>query len=409
MVISLKRVIRMNNLKVKLTVSMIITTIGLFIVTFLFVYFYQKNHIFDKAIYSIENELNRFSSYDESPEEELLNRARFFDVEVIFPNDEEAYLSTKEKELLKIYKSAEYTLGEVGTAKNNFGEFYYLIEEVYDDFLFDERQNSSINSKIPILLYIDITSSINVVKRINYIFFVMLIASIVIEGLVGIYIGSSFEKSQKRLKHFFENASHELKTPLMSIMGYAEGIKTDVISDKKMASDVIIRKSEKMKLLIDEILNISKLDSREYVLKNDNVDLVDIVEESLENFKLIKEEKNISLKFDISSEIREIKADALQIYKAVNTIIDNAFKFARARVDVKLYNTRKYVYLEIYNDGENISEENAKHIFDRFYSAGDFSTGIGLAMAKEILILSGGDIDFKNKDDGVSFILKFIK
>ncbi len=97
----------------------------------------------------------------------------------------------------------------------------------------------------------------------------------------------------------------------------------------------------------------------------------------------------------------------MQIYKAINTIIDNAFKFASRKIVISLYNIEKYICIEVYNDGKRISLENEKHIFDRFYSEGDFSSGIGLAMAREILILSGGDIEFKNKRDGVSFVLKF--
>ncbi len=234
----------MNRTKIKLTSIMIITTVILFIITFLSVYLYQKNYIFDKAIYSIENELTYFNNYDKSPEEDLLNRDRVFNVEVIFPDDKEVYLQAKERKLLENYHNNKYNLGEIITVKNNFGEFYCLIEEVSDDLFIDYKEESSTDNKVPILLYIDVTSSSNVIKKINYIFFIMLVLSIIVEGLVGVYLGSSFEKSQKKLKHFFENASHELKTPLMSIMGYAEGIKTGVIEDKDMASDVIIKKSK---------------------------------------------------------------------------------------------------------------------------------------------------------------------
>lgn len=397
----------MNKARLKLTIAMVMTTLAVFLVTFISIYFYQKNYIFDQAIYALEMELEYLDNYDQAPSEILANQARVFNVEVVFPQDGDIYLSPKDKEIIKRYQAQEYVFGEVTSTSNPFGDFYYLVEEVSGDLFRESFDQAGGDETVPIILYVDITSSTNVVKKINYIFFIMLIISVLIEGLVGIYLGSGFEKSQKKLKHFFENASHELKSPLMSIMGYAEGIKRGVITDKTMASDVIIKKSLKMKGLIDEILTISKLDSKEYILRQDRVELEDIVEESIDNFRLVQKERKIELKFEIRSQVRPIIGDGLQIYKAVNTVIDNAFKFAHTTIRIQLYESAKYQYLEIYNDGRPIAKENAKHIFDRFYSQGNFSTGIGLAMAKDILVLGGGDIEFMNQSHGVSFILKF--
>ncbi|PIE76866.1 MAG: hypothetical protein CSA13_02390 [Clostridiales bacterium] len=161
-----------------------------------------------------------------------------------------------------------------------------------------------------------------------------------------------------------------------------------------------------MKLLVDEILNISKLDSKEYVLKREKVDIRDIVEQSLDNFRQLAIQKSIKIVTEIDEVHTEINVDALQIYKAINTIIDNAFKYAVSTVMIKTYLKRNALYVDIYNDGKPIDKQRAAHIFDRFYSTNDYNSGIGLAMAKEILRLSKGDVLIENAKDGVVFKVK---
>ncbi len=398
----------MKNIRVKLTLIMVITTIILFSITFFAINFYQKNYIFDKVIYSLENEIKFFTDHEYS--EDFSGKSRFFDVQTLFLEEEEyIYLYDDEKRLIDIYKNGNYTLGQIESAYNEYGEYYFLVENIKEPIFFDEDIRDNTEEEIPVMFYVDVTSSINVVNRINYIFFIMFILMIIIEGLVGIYLGSRLEDTQKKLKHFFQNASHELKSPLMSIQGYAQGISTGIIDDTKMASEIIINKSDKMRLLIDEILNISKLDTKGYILKKETIDIRDIIEDSLDNYISLIDTKKIDVEINVDEKNTQIVGDALQIYKAINTIIDNAFKFAISTVSIRTYRKNSFLYIDIYNDGEKISNDNMKHIFDRFYSANDFSTGIGLAMAKEILMLSKGDIMVKNIEDGVLFQVKLPK
>lgn len=402
----------MKNLKLKLTLVMITTTVFLFLITFFSINYYQKNYIFDKAISSLENEVEYFKNYEEPL---LDDKERFFNVEILFLENyyESNYLNKIEKFFQEQYKEGKLNYDTVEKISNDYGEYYVLITKVPND---TEAGNDDLDkdlliepSEISVIFYTDITLSSNIVNKINTLFFILLVIMIIVEGLVGIFLGSRLENSQIRLKHFFQNASHELKSPLMSIQGFAEGIKTGVVEDNVMASDIIIRKSEKMKLLVDEILNISKLDSKEYILKKEAVDIRDIVEESVETYRSILDEKKLLLNLEITDKSTEITADALQIYKAINTVIDNAFKFAKSKVDIKVYIDKNFLHVDVFNDCSNLNDEHARHIFDRFYSSSSFSTGIGLAMAKEILNLSNGDILFQNVKDGVVFKIKIPK
>ncbi len=393
----------MKDVKIKLTVVMICTTLILFLITFFTIKVYQQNYILNSAITALKSEVKFF----ENPEKEMdyLDYDRLFNVEV-FPLDGfEKYYRDSEDYFKTLYEGSKFKYNEIIRDSNEFGEFY-LAFTMADDYFFREKPN---NKLIPVVCYIDITASTNVVHKINNIFFILLIIIIIVEGLVGLYIGSKFENSQTKLKHFFQNASHEFKSPLMSIEGYAEGIRTGVIEDQEMASNIIIDKSRSMKVLIDEILNISMLDSNSYVLKKEIVDIRDIIEESVDNFMPYATENNIEFNLEFNVEESEIKVDPLQIYKAINTVIDNAFKFSLSKVLITLYEDKKYLYISIYDDGENISEENKKHIFERFYSKDNFSSGIGLSMAKEILHLHKGDIVLDNKEEGTLFTISILK
>ncbi len=437
----------MRNMKMKIIISMISTTLLLFLLTLFFINYYQKNYIIDKAMDSLENEVYLFTGIESMDYMDMENNDRFFGVQVLFVDElmyddenvnqsndglyEYEYFTKEEKYFKKLYQSGELPLNEIKKINNNFGEYYVLLakipyeimseemeQDIFNDneMLFDVEEdddsnyisNENSSQSTLAIFYTDITFSANIINRLNYVFFIMLLIAVIIEGMVGIYLGTKFELSQRKLKHFFQNASHELKTPLMSIQGYAEGIKNGMI-DIQSASDVIINQSNKMKLLVDEILNISKLDSGEYILSENIIDIRDIIEDSLEQFTQLSVAKNIEIAIDFDEEHSHVIGDELQIYKAINTVIDNAFKFAISEVKIATYSLRQDVCIDIYNDGHRLEQTHMEHIFDRFYSSDNISTGIGLAMAKQILVLSKGDIGVCNKGDGVMFQIRLPK
>ncbi len=413
----------MKNIKTKLTIIMIVSTVSLFLITIALINIYQQHYILDKAISTLENEYEYINSFDMKDEYDY-DEQRFFDVKALLLEDNEIvdisdfnYFNKTDIYFKNLYKNGKLNYNQIKKINTDFGEYYVMLSPIPESFYMDEYSgteefNSSMNNEetidpsIDLLLYTDVTTASNIIKKLNFIFFIMLFITVIIEGIIGIYLGKKLENRQKKLKYFFQNASHELKTPLMSIEGYAEGIKTGVIKDSTMASEIIIKQSKKMRLLVDEILNISKLESKEYILKEEIVDIRDIIEESVESHKPLADEKNLILQLDLDEENTEVKSDALQIYKAINTIIDNAFKFALTTISIKTYRQKNHLIIEIQNDGDNISKEKLEHIFDRFYSKNNLSTGIGLAMAKEIINLCKGKISVKNTASGVMFTVK---
>lgn len=405
-----------NSVKKKIIITMLITTALMFIITMYLISFYQNEYIFNKAKSSIELQRLYFTDYEQYSLLEKDNSNIFVSDYIILDEDDankkdkRPSIVEKEKDLKRLYYEDKFRLDKFKFIQTEYGEFCVLpisIDSKDLDKNISESKKYKDKGKINFLLYTDINVASTILYTLYAIFALILIIALIAEGLIGYFIGKKLEEEQKKMKHFFQNASHELKTPLMSIQGYAQGIESGVIDDYSLASKTIIKQSKKMKLLIDEILNISKLDSKEYVLKEDVLDIRYIIDDSLQNFRRISKKKNINLSVLIDEDNAYIIGDALQIYKAINTVIDNAFKFAKSEVLIKTYPKDRFLCIEVFNDGNKIKKENLKHVFERFYSAGNFSSGIGLAMAKEIALLSKGDISIKNKIDGVCFEMLF--
>ncbi len=418
----------MKNLKLKISISMISVTVILLLMTFYILNAYQQKFILDKASDALLLEASYFQDED-ADYEPLLETDRLYDVNVLNLSDpyyddyyyveDDVYEYRYRRDAMffkKRFDEGEIPENEIVKFENKKSYYYVLLIRVNEGELgepiFYERvevDDEESSDESLILLYVDTSVYSNMLNNLNVIFFLMLIILVVIEAFLGVFFGARLEDSQRKLGHFFQNASHELKTPLTSIKGYAEGIKTGVIEDCVMASDVIIRQSQNMQTLIDELLTISKLDSDDYKFKKEEVNLLSIIEESIEKYEELPEKKNIACDLSLDEEANYVIGDSLQIYKAVNTIIDNAFKYASSVVKIKTTHDSKYLTIDVYNDGSHISTNDLPHIFDRFYSGDNISTGIGLAMSKEIIHLSGGEISVNNLDGGVLFRLRLLR
>lgn len=209
-------------------------------------------------------------------------------------------------------------------------------------------------------------------------------------------MSKQISKSEQIQKQFFQNASHELRTPLMSIQGYAEGLKYDVIKDKQNAYDIIISESDKMTKLVDEILFLSKFESE--TPKKETINVSEILYDCTGSMYSIAKEKNIEFDFDIDGDFTII-GDEDMIQRAFSNIISNAIRYAKSKIDIKCKTEREALLLIIKDDGHGISEEDLPHIFERFYKGKGGKFGIGLSMAKDIIVKHGGMI-YANSEYG---------
>lgn len=229
-------------------------------------------------------------------------------------------------------------------------------------------------------------------------------------------IYESFKSLAKRLKQkdilqkrFIQNASHELKTPLMSIQGYAEAIKDGVINGDEIEEslDIIMDESKRLKVIVEEIIYLSKLeDNNHLVLKE--VFLNDIVDASINTLKLIAKEKNIKIKNNLDNKIKGL-LDANKIKRVFINVISNSIRYAKENIEIFDKLTDENISIFIKDDGNGFKKEDINHIFERFYKGSDGLSGLGLNISKTIINLHGGEIKAYNDNGAVIKIVLPIK
>ena len=161
-------------------------------------------------------------------------------------------------------------------------------------------------------------------------------AGFTIIAYVDVTSGRRLERSRLAEKQFFENTSHELKTPLTSIRGYAEGIERGVITDYKKTGRVITKETEKMSRLIEEILLSARLDSGAMQLHKETLDLNEFVEECLMPMEGAVISRNLNVNLALSP--CKVSADPDRLEQAITNLITNALKYAKSSLFIKLEN-----------------------------------------------------------------------
>ena len=189
-------------------------------------------------------------------------------------------------------------------------------------------------------------------------------------------------------KDFFQNASHELKSPLTSIIGYEQMIVSGILEDKdeiKEASLNILKEAKRMNQIIIDMLELSNLEYQ----KSFNLSLVnlkEVVEDTIKRYTKKANDKNITIETDLNEVI--INTSFNEFETLVSNLIDNAIKYNKINGNIKVKLTK--AYLEVYDTGIGISKENQTRIFERFYrvdkakSKLSGGTGLGLAIVKHI-------------------------
>lgn len=222
----------------------------------------------------------------------------------------------------------------------------------------------------------------------------------------------TLENSSKRERQFSSDVSHELRTPISVIMAESNyGAKyTDSIEDAKESFEVIERQSKRMTSMINQILELARLDSRLEIPKEELL-LSDKIKSTLEDYKILFDNKNIKLFVNIEENIKVYANEAL-IMRMIDNLLSNALKYAQTEVKVCLVK-RNRIILEVADDGIGINDAEKKHIWDRFYKVDksrttteDNSSGLGLSITKKIVELHDGKIAvLDNKPKGTRFVV----
>ena len=222
----------------------------------------------------------------------------------------------------------------------------------------------------------------------------------------------SLENSSKRERQFSSDVSHELRTPISVIMAESEyGAKyTDSVDDAKESFEVIERQSKRMTSMINQILELSRLDSRLEIPKEE-INLSERIKNTLEDYKILFDNKNIKLSTTIEEDIY-LSANEALIMRMIDNLLSNALKYAETEVTVCLAKRNRIIF-EVADDGIGISDEEKVNIWNRFYKVDksrttteDNSSGLGLSITKKIVELHDGKIAvLDNKPKGTRFVV----
>lgn len=201
---------------------------------------------------------------------------------------------------------------------------------------------------------------------------------------------------EKQIK-FLQNASHELKTPLMSIQGYAEAIKDGVVEGKEAEEslDIIIEQSQRLKKTVEDIIYLTKLENADERFSYEECRIYDIFDSAVKNVKPLADEKGISLVYDSRTEYAGC-FDGEKLTRALINILGNGIRYAKSIIEIKAMDCGNHIKLIISDDGEGFKETEASKLFDRFYKGDKGNIGLGLSITKAIIEGHGGRIKAYN-------------
>ncbi len=214
---------------------------------------------------------------------------------------------------------------------------------------------------------------------------------------------------------FLLSVSHDLRTPLTSIRGYAEAIADGTVEGRDArirAADVISSESRRLERLVADLLDLARLDAHQFSLHPAPIDARAVVTDAVEAFGPAAGEIGVTLSMEPGATV-PANADAQRLGQIVANLVENALKFASTRVTVGVRAVGEQVELHVDDDGPGIAPADLPRVFERLYTSRTvpgrtLGTGIGLAIVRELALAMGGDARVEPIDsEGTRFVVTF--
>lgn len=213
------------------------------------------------------------------------------------------------------------------------------------------------------------------------------------------------EKEKTIRQEFFSNASHELKTPLTSVRGYIELMESGIVTDEAQKEEFfrrIKKETQNMTNLINDILMISRLETKEAKVSFSEVRMYPLLQDVLTSFETMAEEMNIKIELDCQPVC--VWGNLQQMQELLNNLVGNAVKYNRpdGMITIRMKERQKKLYLSVADTGVGIPKEDLERIFERFYRVDKGrnkkvgGTGLGLAIVKHIVQYYNGQIEVRS-------------
>ncbi len=218
-------------------------------------------------------------------------------------------------------------------------------------------------------------------------------------------MAESLERSKGLERQFLLSVSHDLRTPLTSIRGYAEALAERKATPGQAAS-VILSEARRLERLVGDLLELAKLDARRFSLDVRATDVSEVVTDTAEGFRPAAESAGLELSVDAPAAAGIVATtDPDRLAQVVANLVENALDFARSRITVGAARRDAAVELWVDDDGPGIAPEDVGHVFDRFYTVArtaqrHVASGLGLAIVHELVDAMGGSVHAESKTGG---------
>jgi two-component system, OmpR family, phosphate regulon sensor histidine kinase PhoR len=232
---------------------------------------------------------------------------------------------------------------------------------------------------------------------------------------------TELKKLEQMRKDFVANVSHELKTPITSIKGFSETLLDGALSDQQTAEyflSIILKESDRLQSLIQDLLDLSKIEQQGFQLSIQACDIREILEDIEIILQGKSKEKEVELSVSLPDGLLFIEGDLYRLKQIFINLINNALTYTPkgGTVNVKVEKHDKYVLVTVSDTGIGIKTEEIPRIFERFYrvdrarSRNSGGTGLGLAIVKHLVEAHRGQINVYSKiGEGTTFTVKLYK
>ena len=228
-------------------------------------------------------------------------------------------------------------------------------------------------------------------------------------------MAESLERAQKQEQQFLLSVSHDLRTPLTSIRGFAEALAEGDAPDPQRAAAVIASEARRLERLVRDLLELAKLDARRFDLHPRSVDLTDLVTDAADGFLPTSEREGLLLTLD-AEEGMIASVDPDRLAQILANLIENAIKFANTTVSVSLKSVSTGgapghgCRIEVRDDGPGIDPIDLPHVFERLYTSDrrptrQIGSGLGLTIVKELVDAMGATVEPTTSSGGTTFVV----
>ncbi len=209
---------------------------------------------------------------------------------------------------------------------------------------------------------------------------------------------ADYDRAQRQ---FFQNASHELKSPLMSILGYSEGVRDGVFkgAEARHALDVVARETGRLKNMVDELVFLARQGNPSQIYNFEETELQEVLEQAVDSQQVLAAERGVVLKLDAPSEVL-LRADGEKLVRVFINLVTNAVRHAIKEVQIKAEIQKGAVHITVRDDGIGFTSEDLQHLWERFYKGARGGSGLGLPIARAIVEEHGGSIRAGNVPGG---------